>query len=152
MEGVTCGSDRGIAPRKPPAAISIILSADPLAAVDAGVMDDGQLAMSPETYALQLAGNVALRKPVEPQHHPLRKCGDQRLRVLGTSQAAADQFAANRYQLKRAARGGCGAFLGDSQRTKPGAERPHRLTRNLFAPRLFDAELPRANLLRGPEA
>jgi len=55
--------------------------------------------MPPETHALQLAGKVALCKPVEPQHHSLRECGDQWLRVLGTRQAAADQFAADCHQL-----------------------------------------------------
>lgn len=145
MEGVACGGGRGIAPRKSPGSISIIYPAKPLAAIDAYVVDAGQLASSPEIQAFQRIGDVDLREPRGPQDHPLRECQDQRLRVLGTPQAAADQFSAKLHELQCVGRCGSGTFLRHPQTPKPGAERPHRVARKLVAPRLFDRDLPCAD-------
>ena len=95
----SCAADQ-LLPRLPTA----ILRTNPLAPVNAYLVDADQFTAPPETHALQRRGDVDLRQPVEPQNHPLRECGDQWLCVPGNPGAAADQLAAKLHELERMAR------------------------------------------------
>ncbi|MDQ0573723.1 hypothetical protein QFZ42_005557 [Variovorax paradoxus] len=111
------------------------------------MVDAVQLAAPPQTHTLQRIGDVNLCQSVEPQDQPLREGGDQRLRAPGTPRAAADQFAAKLHELQCVGRCGNGTFLRHPQTPKPGAERPHRVMRNLVEPSPFDRDLPCADCI-----